>query len=77
MASVGKEKRSREVSEESYKCILCGQQCDENRSNTTPESWNSMKTLAHQWRHLDKFGTVYDIVNSDSGPQDVFFHKTC
>lgn len=70
-------KRSREESEESHKCILCGQQCDENRANTTPESWNNMKTLAHQWRHLDKFGTVYDTVNWDSGPQDVFFHKTC
>ena len=36
-----------------------------------------MKILAHQWRHLDKFGTVYDTDNWDSEPQDVFFHKTC
>jgi len=78
MSSKGKgKKRRREESEESHKCILCGEHCDENKSNTTPESWDNLKTLAQQWHHLDRFGTVYDTVNWDAGPQNMFFHKIC
>lgn len=35
------------------------------------------KTLAQQWHHLDRFGTVYDTVNWDAGPQNVFLYKIC
>jgi len=65
-------KRKREPDEH---CILCGLPCDEDRSNTTPEAWANLRSLALQWHGLDRFGTVYETVNWDGGSKNVFFHQ--
>ena len=58
-------------------CILCNEQCDENKSNISPEAWERIKDRAQDWKGLHKFGTVYDSVNWDAGPNGVYFHKVC
>ena len=45
------------------KCILCNEQCSENRSGFTADQWDSLKNTALKWKGLDKFGSVYDDVN--------------
>ena len=58
-------------------CIICDKHCDQDRSNTTVDSWNTLKSLAQQWCGLDRFGTIFDSVSWDDVPKGVFFHKLC
>jgi len=72
-----KEQPAKQKREPDEHCILCGLPCDEDRSNTTPEMWANLKSLALQWHGHDRFGTVYETVNWDGRPKNVFFHQVC
>lgn len=58
-------------------CMLCGQVCDEDKSNITDEAWNKIKTYAEQWVGLDTFEKVFASVNWENQPESVYFHKMC
>lgn len=58
-------------------CILCNEECDEDKSNLSAEAWERMKDKAKDWKDLPKFGNVYDTINWEAGPNGVFFHKRC
>ena len=58
-------------------CIICHQVCNEDKSTTTAESWGTLSSHAKNWVGLDKFGTVYDEVQWENGPQGIYFHKLC
>lgn len=55
-------------------CILCGDLCDEDRSQYPIELWTVLKSQAKEWQNLEKYGNVYSTVNWDEGPQGKFFH---
>lgn len=56
-------------------CILCSQECDEDRSKMTGEAWTNLKHHAQNWVELDQYGI--DTVKWDNGPDGIFFHQTC
>ena len=58
-------------------CIICHQVCNEDKSTTTAESWETLRCHAKNWEGLDKFGTLYEKVQWENGPQGVYFHKLC
>ena len=58
-------------------CILCQGDCDEDKSNTPIEAWETLKNHAKNWEGLDKYGSVYDEVEWENGLQGVFYHKLC
>ena len=70
-------KRRKTTDRQCHMCVLCGRDCDEDRSKYPLDSWNSMKIQSQKWHGLDKFGNVYDEVEWDSGPVGVYFHQTC
>ena len=71
----GKGKRGRD--ENQNRCILCNEECDEDRSNLSPEAWDCLKDNAEEWKDLRKFGAVYYSVDWEAGPKGTFFHKSC
>ena len=58
-------------------CILCGTECDEDKSNLSSEAWECMKDKAKDWKGLLKFGNVYDTINWEAGANGVFFQRQC
>ena len=58
-------------------CILCGKECDEDKSDLSLDAWNSVKSCAQKWIGLDRFTTVHETVNWENGPKGVYFHKWC
>ena len=54
--------------EESHQCILCGQECDEDKSNFSLVAWENLKETAFSWRYLDIFGDVHGEVDWEAGP---------
>lgn len=71
----GRKRKSDEVA--LAHCIICDQECDENKSNISEEVWENLKIHAQNWCGLDKFGTLYENVSWENGPSGVYFHKTC
>ena len=73
----GKGKGKRGRGENQNRCILCNEECDEDRSNLSPEAWDRLKDKAEEWKDLRKFGAVYYSVDWEAGPKGTFFHKSC
>ena len=71
----GKGKRGRD--ENQNRCILYNEECDEDRSNLSPEAWDRLKDKAEEWKDLRKFGAVYYSADWEAGPKGTFFHKSC
>ena len=63
--------------EESHQCILCGQECDEDKSKFSLDAWENLKETAFPWRDLDIFGNVHGEVDWEAGPAGTYFHKLC
>ena len=58
-------------------CACCvGGEWDEDRSKYPTDSCNNMKIETQAWHGLDKFN-VYEQVEWENGPVDIYFHKTC
>ena len=55
------------------KCILCHQECVEDRSTIHMNAWNNVRVTAKQWSGLDTFSIVYDEVAWDNRPVGVYF----
>ena len=70
-------KRKRDEASETKTCILCNEECAEDKSSLSAEAWERMKDKASDWKGLLKFGDVFDTVNWEAGPEGVFFHKRC
>ena len=58
-------------------CIICGDECDENRGDYSPDLWMELRDIALKWKDLDRHGQLYDTVPWNDGPNGVFFHKVC
>ena len=59
-------------------CILCGSdQCREDKSDISEDSWTSFQRHAEKWIGLDRFGDVHDWVSWGDGPRGVFYHDNC
>ena len=70
-------KRRKTTDRLSYMCVLCGEECDEDRSKYPIDSWNNIKIQAQAWHGMDKFGNVYEQVEWENGPVGIYFYKTC
>ena len=64
------------TSEEIGKCIICEDNCDENKSITS-EQWDNFKLTAEKWQNLDKYGMIYNDTNWNNCPTNIFYHKHC
>ena len=58
-------------------CIICNCACEEDKSNLPDHAWITLRDQLEQWRGLDRFGTVYDNISWDDGPEGLYFHKLC
>lgn len=63
--------------DETGPCIICNEECDENKSNLSLPAWERLQEKTKDWKGLAKFGTVHETVDWQVGPQGVFFHKRC
>ena len=78
MASSSKKGQKRKSTELTVgECILCHIECEENKSSTGIEAWTNLKQHAQQWVGLDQFGTVFNDVIWENGPNGIYYHKTC
>ena len=62
---------------EAQECILCYQLCNEKQKFPNESDWKIFQCNARKWRGLDKFGTVADTVDWNSGPDGKLWHKIC
>ena len=67
----------RHKSEEGQKCILCHQECDEDKSKFNLEAWEKLKETAFSWKGMDTFGNVHEEVDWEAVPAGIAFHKLC
>ncbi|KAK4304157.1 hypothetical protein Pmani_023877 [Petrolisthes manimaculis] len=75
MAASSRKRKSEELTV--GQCILCYQECHEDKSNTSVEAWTNFKQHAEEWLGLDMYGTVYHEVKWENGPHGIYFHKLC